>query len=102
MWLPWVPWMGVYESGLWACAVFQVGFVLVFVTTSWRRYRTGRALFVKSAVIAVLLALTLAGLYLVIPHTLEIAAVLMWVLAAAIAYLLWSVVRQKFLDRRQP
>lgn len=99
-WLPCIPWLDVYLWGLKAAVVTQAAFVVVFATTEWRRYRTGRALFLKSAVIAVLLGLSLAGYYRSIPHLVEIGAALMWLMEAAVLYLLWSVVRQKWLDHR--
>lgn len=98
-WVPWVPWMDVYLWGLWAAAAAQVVWVSLLVTTKWRRWAAGRALFIKSAVLAVMLALSLAGWYALMPHLLEIAAVLMWVMAGAICYLAYSLARQKVIDR---
>lgn len=95
-WLPWVPWLDVYLWGLWTCAVAQGLFVSFLVTTKWRRWRAGRALFIKSAALAVMLVLTLAAWYALVPHLLEIASVLIWVMAAAITYLLWSLICQKW------
>lgn len=100
-WLPWVPWESVYLWGLWAAAVAQALFVGFLATTRWRRWAAGRALFIKSAVVSLLLGLSLVGWYALIPHLLEIAAVLMWAMAAAIVYLLWSLVQQKARDRQR-
>lgn len=100
-WLPWVPWLDVYLWGLWAAAIAQCGFVALLVTTRWRRWAAGRALFIKSSVLAVMFALMLAAWYALVPHLVEIAAVLMWVMAGAITYMFWSLVRQKILDRRE-
>lgn len=99
-WLPWVPWMTVYVVALWLAAGAQWAFTMALATTRWWAYRTGRALFIKASVLAVLLSLSLVAWYRPIPHILEIGAVLMWVMAAAICYLLWSVLRQKWLDHR--
>ena len=99
-WLPWVPWLDIYLWGLWVAAVAQTAFVAVLATTRWRHYRTGRAIFIKSLVLAVLLDLTVVSWYGWTEHLVEIGAVLICVMAAAICYLLWSVVRQKVLDRR--
>jgi hypothetical protein len=99
-WLPWVPWMDVYLVALWVATAAQTAFTVALATTRWWAYRTGRALFIKALVLAVLLALSLVGWYRPLPHILEIGASLMCVMAAAVIYLLWSVLRQKWLDRR--
>lgn len=99
-WLPWVPWSDVYLWGLWACAAAQAGFVALLVTTKWRKWAAGRALFVKSTVLAVMFALSLAAWYALVPHLLEVAAVLMWVMAGAIGYMFWTLVQQKARDRK--
>lgn len=88
-------------AGLWVATIAQGAFVLVYgFGAKWYRHFVGRALFIKSATLAVTLGVTLVNSYVIYPHQMEVGATLMWGIALAIVYQLSALLRQRFSDRR--
>lgn len=85
---------------LWVATVGQVGFVVVYGAGPWWRDFVGRALFFKSASLALVLAVTLLNWYVTYPGQLAVGAVLMCVVAAAIVYQFGALLWQRLLARR--
>lgn len=95
--MSWVRW-GL--AALWVATIFQTLFVVVYATRPWRRHFVGRALFVKSLALMVTLQVTLANNYLIYPWQLQVSVILLWFVAAAIAFQFAALVAQWRIDRR--
>ena len=95
------------DSGLlalWVATVAQVVFVVVYASARkfWRHF-VGRALFTKSAALALVLGATLFGWYVTpYPYQLQVGVILMWTVAGAIVYQLLALVRQRRIDQGKP
>lgn len=85
--------------GLWVATVAQIAFVILYATGPWWRHFVGRALFSKSFVLAVTLAVTLVNNYVIYRYQLEVGAFLMWAIALAIVWQLVALIRQRLIDR---
>lgn len=90
------------EIALWVATAAQTAFVVIYgLRAPWRSGFVGRALFVKSAVLWVVLAITIVNQHFIYPHQLEVAAVLMWLLAFAVVYQLAALIERMWLDKRE-
>ena len=94
-------WYDVAEAALWVAAVVQVVFVVALAALSkWWRTFPGRALMLKSTVLAAALGLTLANAHIVYPHQLEVSTVVLCAIAVAVSLQLLALVVELRRDRR--
>lgn len=94
--------MDIAEIALLVAAAAQTVFVVIYATKApWRHNFIGRALFLKSTVLWLLLAISLANNYLAYPYQLETAVVLMCLLAFAVVYQCASLIDKLWLEPRR-
>lgn len=87
---------------LWVAAAAQTVFVAAYASKApWRHNFIGRALFLKSAVLWLLLAISLVNNHFAYPYQLEVATVLMCLLAFAIVYQCASLIDKLWLEPRR-
>lgn len=85
-------WQRVALAALVIATAAQTLFVLIYGTRPWWRARVGRALFLKSAVLCLLLWLTIVNTFVTYPGEEPVAAIALIATAAAIVYQLVALV----------
>lgn len=93
-------WFDVGLVALWAAAVVQTGFVIVYGLGPWRRHFVGRALFAKSASLAVLLWLSVINYYLTYRFQLQVTVIATCAVTASIVFQFGALLAQRRIDRR--
>lgn len=78
--------------------VAQTAFVVVYATRPWWKVRVGRALMLKSAALCVLLWLSVLNTFVLYPGQVQVAAIALCAVTAAIVYQLVALL----LSPRQP
>lgn len=73
--------------------VAQTIFVLVYGTRPWWRHFVGRALFIKSASLCVVLWLTVINTFLRYPGQEQVSSLALWLVAVAIIHQLVALLR---------
>jgi hypothetical protein len=91
--------MGTIHAALICSAIGQTLFVALYVSAPWWRDFVGRALFVKSIVLAVVFDIAVAAIWWVMPMV--VWQVLYWLIAAAIWQQFAALVWQRHLGRRR-
>jgi putative copper export protein len=74
-------------------AVVQTAFVVVYGSRPWWRHYVGRALFVKSTSLLVVLWLTIANTFLLYPGQHQVSTLSLWLVAVAIIYQFAALIR---------
>jgi hypothetical protein len=86
-------------TALWIAAVVQTCFVVTYGLSPWWRHFVGRALFSKSASLAIILWLTVVNHYLTYDYQLQVSVVATWVVTASICFQFAALVAQRRIDR---
>lgn len=93
-------WMSIGLRAIDIAAILQTVFVALYATRPWWRHFVGRALFLKSLAFMVVLDLSVVGRYWTYPYQLQVAAIVLCLVAAAIAYQTGALIMQIRHDRR--
>lgn len=93
-------WVDAGLVALWVAAVVQTCFVLIYGVSPWWRHFVGRALFIKSASLAIILWLTVVNHYLVYDYQLQVSVIATWVVALGICFQFAALMAQRRIDRR--
>lgn len=87
-------WTEIGKAALIWAAVVQTMFVIIYGTRRWWASQVGKALFLKSATLALLLDSAVANLFLTYRYQLQVGVVLVVCVAVAVSYQLIALVRQ--------
>lgn len=93
-------WIDAGLVALWVAAVVQTLFVVTYGFSPWWRHFVGRALFSKSASLAVILWLTVVNHYLTYAYQLQVSVIATWSVTVAICFQFAALVAQRRIDRR--
>jgi hypothetical protein len=93
-------WMDAGLAALWTATILQTVFVALYATRPWRRHFVGRALFIKSVSLMLILQVSLCNQYLTYRYQLQVSVVLTWFVAVAIAYQTGALIAQMRADRQ--